>query len=138
MFQNVRRAIRAGRRRHSAAEDGVTLIEVLIAIVIILSVSLLTTTSITTALNQGEVGTQRLQAARILATLLSTGGCGSSSTVSELGTTFTASVAPNACSAGVTETGTVTWKTSAASYQIVMTSTSPPTSGTSSAYVVTT
>jgi prepilin-type N-terminal cleavage/methylation domain-containing protein len=119
-------------------EDGVTLIEVLVAIVLILGVSLLATTSITSSLNEGEVATQRLQAARILATLLSTGGCGSTSTVSDLGTTFSASVSPNTCSGGVTDTGTVNWTTSATSYQIVITSISPPSSGISSAYAVTT
>jgi Tfp pilus assembly protein PilV len=116
----------------------VTLVEVMIAIVLILSVSLLATTSVTTSLNEGEVGTQRLQAARILSTLLSTGGCGSTSTVSELGTTFSASVAPGSCSGGVTETGTITWKTDGTSYQMVITSDSPPSSGAASAYAVTT
>jgi prepilin-type N-terminal cleavage/methylation domain-containing protein len=137
----VKPALHALRCRHprGGAEDGVSLIEVLVAIVIILSVSLLTTTTVTTTLSQGEVGTQRLQAAQILATLLRTGGCGSSSTVSELGTTFHASVTPSACSAGVTETGTVTWKaTGTTSEQLVMTSAAPPSSGTASAYAVTT
>jgi prepilin-type N-terminal cleavage/methylation domain-containing protein len=138
IFSEVKRALRVRLRSRAAAEDGVSLVEVLIAIVIILSVSLLTTTSVTTSLNQGEVGTQRLQAARILATVLSTGGCGATSTVSELGTTFSATVTPGSCSAGVTETGTITWKTNSTSYQMVMTSDSRPTSGAASAYAVTT
>ena len=124
-------------RRSWRGENGLTLVEVLIAIVLILSASLLTTTSITTELNQGEVSTQRLQASRILSSLLTTGGCGSTSTVSELGTTFSASVSPSTCSAGVTETGTVTWKTYGTSYQIVITTVAGPTSGTASAYAVT-
>jgi Tfp pilus assembly protein PilV len=127
----------ACRSRSSRGEEGISLVEVLIAIVLILSASLLTTTSITTELNQGEVSTQRLQAARIMSSLLNTGGCGSTSTVTELGTTFSASVSPSTCSAGVTETGTVTWKTSGTSYQLVMTTVAGPTSGTASAYAVT-
>ncbi len=99
-FYEVRRVLRVRLQRNGGAEDGVTLVEVMIAIVLILSVSLLATTSVTTSLNEGEVGTQRLQAARILSTLLSTGGCGSTSTVSELGTTFSASVSPGSCSGG--------------------------------------
>jgi prepilin-type N-terminal cleavage/methylation domain-containing protein len=124
-----------GRGRN---QEGFGLIEVMIAISLILATSVMAVTSVSSAFRDSNIGSQRLQASQLLATELRTGGCGSSDGVTELGTTFTATVTPASCSAGATETGTATWTANGHSNQLSMTSVAPPTSGTASAYVVTT
>jgi prepilin-type N-terminal cleavage/methylation domain-containing protein len=124
--------------RRTRAQDGFGLIEVVIAIALILATSVMAVTSVSSAFRDSNVGSQRLQASQLLATELRTGGCGSAASVTELGTTFSVSVAPASCSAGCTETGTATWTANGRSNQLSMTSVAPPTSGTASAYAVTT
>jgi Tfp pilus assembly protein PilV len=126
----------AGRR--GVGQEGFGLIEVIIAIALILATSVMAVTSVTSAFRDGDVSSQRLQASQLLATELRTGGCGSTADVTEVGTTFSVTIAPASCAAGATETGTATWTSGGKSNQMTMTGVAPPSSGTASAYVVTT
>jgi Tfp pilus assembly protein PilV len=105
--------------------------------VLILSVSLLALTSTASAIRDGNVAAQRLQAAQVLAAVLRTGGCGSTSTTTALSTTYHVTVSPSSCSAGASETGLVTWTASGQANQLTMSSVAPPSTGTG-AYAVTT
>jgi Tfp pilus assembly protein PilV len=124
--------------RVDRGEEGVGLVEVLIAIILISTTSVLAVSTMTGAFKDDDVASQRLQASQLLATVLRTDGCGSITTVSELGTTYHVTVSPSTCSAGTAVTGTATWSTAGQSSQMSMTSVAPPSSGTASAYAVTT
>jgi Tfp pilus assembly protein PilV len=125
-------------RRVDNAESGIGLIEVLIAMLLISTTSVLAVTTMTGAFRDNDIGSQRLQASELLATVLRTDGCGAVTTVAEAGTTFHVTVTPGTCAAGTSDTGTVTWTTSGKSNQMSITSVSPPSSGGASAYAVTT
>jgi prepilin-type N-terminal cleavage/methylation domain-containing protein len=84
-------------------QAGFGLVEVMIAVALIVA------TSVTGAFRIGDVAPQRLQAAQLLATELSSVGY-DSVTVTEVGTTFHVTVSPSTCAAGATETATATWR----------------------------
>jgi Tfp pilus assembly protein PilV len=131
--RHVRRMLRRDR-----GEDGMGLIEVVIAIALILSSSVLSLTAVTSGFRDDDVGSQRLQASQLLATELRTGGCGSVTTVTELGTTYHVTVTPSTCAAGTTDTGTATWSSNGQSFKLSIESVTSPSTGTASAYSVTT
>jgi Tfp pilus assembly protein PilV len=124
--------------RRDRSEDGMGLIEVVIAIALILSASVLALTAVTSGFRDDDVGSQRLQASQLLATELRTGGCGTFTTVAELGTTYHVTISPASCAAGTTDTGTATWSSNGQSFQLSIKSVTSPTTGTASAYSVTT
>ncbi len=133
-MRRIRRLLSARGR----AESGITLIEVVIAVALISTTSVLAFRALTSGFNDSQYASQRLQAAQLLATELRTGGCGTSTSVTELDTTFSVTVTPMTCSSGATETGTATWTSRGLSHSMTMVSISASSSSATSAYAVTT